>query len=363
MSKLKDLKEQHPSLAISILDVLRKIDPSDTGKYMHFLIKALYEGGGGKESIESALESAISKMFGKEQISVLTKFENYSKTHVIKEDITQVKTFSDMKAIVTEVEENEKLKQMEKQVHKWYMDDDWIVVTPVTFEASKMYGRGTKWCTTNEMSWQNYKNGLLVYFINRKLKTKAKWAAYINDTKMEYYDEMDNRVSDSILLPFSNEVRNVLIHIYNNFKNHSCERAWKHHSTNHILHKNGNYYEIALMKKPMLESEIARYEAMPEDANDKVRIANMKERLKTAIDESEVDKSKKTADFLKKNDWRRNTSDRIKSINTTSKDYSEDGEWKYTEKAIEEVLEKTIQKKIANMDDYYIHIGRMLSEM
>ena len=41
MSKIDKLKEQHPELNVSIIDLLSKIDPSDTNKYVEFLIKQI----------------------------------------------------------------------------------------------------------------------------------------------------------------------------------------------------------------------------------------------------------------------------------------------------------------------------------
>jgi hypothetical protein len=41
MSRLDKLKEQHPELNISVIDLIGMIDPTDTYKYSEFLIKIL----------------------------------------------------------------------------------------------------------------------------------------------------------------------------------------------------------------------------------------------------------------------------------------------------------------------------------
>ena len=41
MSRLDRLKEQHPELNITIIDLIGMIDPTDTYKYSEFLIKKL----------------------------------------------------------------------------------------------------------------------------------------------------------------------------------------------------------------------------------------------------------------------------------------------------------------------------------
>jgi hypothetical protein len=38
MSRLDKLKEQHPDLNISIIDMIAKIDPTETYKYTEFLV-------------------------------------------------------------------------------------------------------------------------------------------------------------------------------------------------------------------------------------------------------------------------------------------------------------------------------------
>ena len=41
MSRIDKLKEQHPELNISVIDLIGMIDPTDTYKYSEFLIKIL----------------------------------------------------------------------------------------------------------------------------------------------------------------------------------------------------------------------------------------------------------------------------------------------------------------------------------
>ncbi len=41
MTKIKDLKEKHPEFNITILDLLRILDPSKTGKYMNIILNTI----------------------------------------------------------------------------------------------------------------------------------------------------------------------------------------------------------------------------------------------------------------------------------------------------------------------------------
>lgn len=56
-----------------------------------------------------------------------------------------------------------------------YRDDDFIVVRPLTHEASRKYGCDTNWCTSveRESFWEEHtKNGIVIYVINRHKKPK-----------------------------------------------------------------------------------------------------------------------------------------------------------------------------------------------
>lgn len=72
------------------------------------------------------------------------------------------------------------------------------IVVPETYEASKMYGKGTKWCTamdTTEHHWKSYyRQGCKLYYIIDKLEDK-KYAVlvYPNGNK-QVYDELDKSI-------------------------------------------------------------------------------------------------------------------------------------------------------------------------
>ena len=57
MSRINKLKEQHPELNISVIDLLAKVDPTDSYKYTEFLVKKLKEwyGGGTIEKTQIAM--------------------------------------------------------------------------------------------------------------------------------------------------------------------------------------------------------------------------------------------------------------------------------------------------------------------
>lgn len=199
MSRLDKLKEQHPDLNISIIDVIAKVDPSDSYKYTEFLIKWF------KEMYDDKLYLGI-ELIGEENVVVLNEFEKHSKCNRIeKKDIGQHKSFTSLKIEVEKADEIVKLKELEKQTEKIYDDGDWLAIIPLSFEASKSYGSNTKWCTTQEEHWDRYiKNYKLIYLIQRSSDVKyAISAKKDSETEIQAWLDNDDEVSPMLLdIPF-----------------------------------------------------------------------------------------------------------------------------------------------------------------
>ena len=210
MSRLDKLKEQHPELNISIMDILGKIDPSKTYKYTEFLVKKFKEFYNDYEdfSIGVGLE-----MIGSENMESLNEFEVHAKANrITNPDISQYKDFNQIHYAVKEAEEKVKLKELEKQVIKLYDDDEWSVVIPLSYEASKTYGANTKWCTTQERYWNDYyKTYKLIYIQNKKTNEKYAVSRHWEDNKkVQAWMSNDNETSP-MLIPLPIEVMSVIL--------------------------------------------------------------------------------------------------------------------------------------------------------
>ena len=168
MSRLDRLKEQHPELNISLIDMLAKVDPSNTYKYTEFLIKMIKNIFIDDYTSDIGLTIGID-ILGSDNVELLNEFELHSKVGRIKNsDISSYKSWAEIYRSVKSAEEIVKQKEAEKQVNKLYDDSEWLVVIPLSFESSKVYGMGTKWCTTQENHWNDYiSNYKLIYIINK----------------------------------------------------------------------------------------------------------------------------------------------------------------------------------------------------
>ena len=86
-------------------------------------------------------------------------------------DINQYKGINDLRNALTEYDNRvrREIKTIDN-ADVVYEDDDMIVVTPRTYEASCQFGAGTKWCTTSSPTYfNNYSTeGKLFYFIDKK---------------------------------------------------------------------------------------------------------------------------------------------------------------------------------------------------
>lgn len=216
MSRLDRLKEQHPEMNISLIDMLAKVDPTNTYKYTEFLIKMTKHYFIDDEASDVGLNIAID-VLGSENVESLNEFEKHSKAGRIKNsDISLYKNWPQIQNSVKEAEDIVRMKELEKQVKKLYEDNEWLVITPLSFEASKVYGMNTKWCTTQERHWNDYiSNYKLIYILNKL--TDEKYAVSRdkrNDSKIQAWLSNDNETSPfmipipaNIMEIITNEVR------------------------------------------------------------------------------------------------------------------------------------------------------------
>jgi hypothetical protein len=94
--------------------------------------------------------------------------------------------------VATEIENRKKL---EKEILKIYEDDTWFILTPLSLEASQVYGANTKWCVTQEKYWKQYLiTHRLIYVLNKKTETKIAFSRDFNKNKFQAWDELDKEV-------------------------------------------------------------------------------------------------------------------------------------------------------------------------
>jgi hypothetical protein len=194
MSRLDKIKKQHPDLNISLIDIISFLDPTDSYKYLDFLIKNFKNDNDyyspNKEEFMGYMGVFL---FGSGEIETLNEFERHSRSNRIQnKDISSYNNFLELHEVVKKAEEIEKRKQLEKEILKIHEDDTWLILTPLSFESSKAYGSNTKWCVTQEKYWVNYlSTHRLVYVIN---KTTGLKIAFSRNFRLEHQRNRNNQI-------------------------------------------------------------------------------------------------------------------------------------------------------------------------
>ena len=104
-----------------------------------------------------------------------------------------------------------------KHTKEIFRDSKWLIVKPLTLNASIKYGYNTKWCTSskeNPITFYEYSNdGILFYIIERK--TNIKWAVHweINEKgkkcEMSWWNAEDERL-DSMLVVIPEYIMSII---------------------------------------------------------------------------------------------------------------------------------------------------------
>ena len=218
MSRLDRLKEQHPDLNVSLIDIISYLDPTDSYKYIEFLIKNFKRDSQyyspNKEEFMGYMGVFL---FGSGEIEALNEFERHSKANRIKQkDISQYSNFLELNESVVLAQEIENRKKIEKEILNIHEDDTWLILTPLSFEASKVYGANTKWCVTQEKYWNQYlTTHRLIYVLNKKINTKIAFSRDYRNDKFQAWTADDSEVSpmfidwipDELFLKIRNELQ------------------------------------------------------------------------------------------------------------------------------------------------------------
>jgi hypothetical protein len=241
MSRIEQLKKQNPSYTIEIIDIINNL--FDKVKYTELsvnLIKTKRQGysrssediinemvveyGQDRENLTSKSYEELTNIFrvlgdyfGYHDFNTIKKFIELNERNLIKEnDLSKFKSFEDLELQVSLAELKLIDKDLEKQVIKLYETDEWLVLKPMSFLASRKYGSNTKWCTTQENNPDYYlrysRRGILIYCMNKV--TGEKVAAFKNidtsyDRETSFWNMIDNRI-DSIESGLPVEVMDVI---------------------------------------------------------------------------------------------------------------------------------------------------------
>jgi hypothetical protein len=287
MSKIEELKKQNPTLVIDVVGIINQL--FDKPKYTEMAVNLIKnkisnqnthiedivneltrEYGFKKEDLKLKsnqeilnIFKVISDYFGYNNFNVIKKFiELNERKLIVNNDLTSYKTFDELELQMSLASLKLIDKEMEKQVQKLYETDEWLIIKPLSFLASKKYGSSTKWCTTNEDNPEYYlkysRRGILIYCINKISGDKVAAFKSIDDSyekETSFWNLVDQRI-DSLESGLPNEVMILIKNEFTNTKQSNWNILSDDEKNNQVLWLENEYYA----KKTSYENEVSMEE-------------------------------------------------------------------------------------------------------
>lgn len=247
MNRIEELKQHNPQFSKSLIDLLSHV--IEKPKYMDMAVRMLkthieelhylkdhknylhnnfdipLEKINSLSNYEALALYQILDLIGSGNFSNMNKFIAYNERKLIDQnDVSTYKRFSDLDGPLSLAELKLVDKQLQSQIITLLNTDEWVMVKPLSIEASLKYGASTKWCTAmknDEGYFIRYsKRGILIYCINKI--TGYKIAAFKNtnpeyDKETSFWDSQDNRL-DSMETNLPDVVLNIIKDQFNNVK-------------------------------------------------------------------------------------------------------------------------------------------------
>lgn len=259
-------------------DVIRQLsagDPSGNNKYLDWMcaqrvdytseyiikmVKCFHE------NVNRLSEKNVNAIY-KDETATNTKIKRAPK------DINSYPTPDDIEVMCKYFEEQ---KPKNASRVKIYEDDKWLVVSPLTHEASCQYGAHSNWCvsTSNRDYYQRYtREGILVFFLDKKGVNPIKPEANIykvavnikydqpNPINWDWYSMEDNRIDAALMMNF---IPKNLIEATSKYLNEFLGELHKKHEVNFeelkrnslIAHQTNNQIYLFLKLENWLRGSI-----------------------------------------------------------------------------------------------------------
>jgi len=134
---------------------------------------------------------------------ILDFMDLYQRNYVENLDLNTISDLDQLREIYNKAHSKFIANTSHKEVVKVVDDQEWLIVRPLTYESSRAYGAGTKWCTTSKDSphhfFRYYSRGILIYCINKITGYKVAVFWDVNDeSSPTFWNVLDNQI-DSIM--------------------------------------------------------------------------------------------------------------------------------------------------------------------
>ncbi len=223
----RELKKQYKELEFNFVDLVSLLDTTPTKKLTPFLVKQFndwiqYTGnekmddspeynkmrktlGDPKNELDEIIKRMVFK-WAQPKLEIIKEFTEHMEANRLEEnDINKYSNWNAIKIAVNEAEIKQGLKNKKNRIMILHQDEEWLVIKPLSIEASVNYGYGTKWCTSMKNSnsyFHRYsRDGVLLFVINRK--NGVKYAFYSSPKEYSVWTTTDARIdSMETTIPF-----------------------------------------------------------------------------------------------------------------------------------------------------------------
>jgi hypothetical protein len=216
---IKKIKKENNSINISLVDLIGKLDNSETKKYTQFLVKILKKNFDNEQDfllrdlshrerkIDQVLTNStfdgwitrkiLTNLYGWDEVDSFIDFCNFMERGLTNEkDISKYDSWEMVTSEVFQAKNRNLFKMAKKEVKVVYEDDQYMCIKPLTYVASVSYGYQTRWCTASVQEpsyfYNHSKDGVLVYLIDKI--NNVKFGFYHNSHQIQIYNQKDDRV-------------------------------------------------------------------------------------------------------------------------------------------------------------------------
>jgi len=216
---IKKIKKENNSINISLVDLMGKLDNSETKKYTQFLVKMLKKNFDNEQDflvrdsshrerkIDQVLNNStfdgwitrkiLTNLYGWDEVDSFINFCEFMERGLTNEkDISKYDSWEMVTSEVFQAKNRNLFKMAKKEVKVVYEDDQYMCIKPLTYAASVSYGYQTRWCTASVQEpsyfYNHSKDGVLVYLIDKI--NNVKFGFYHNSYQIQIYNQKDDRV-------------------------------------------------------------------------------------------------------------------------------------------------------------------------
>jgi len=216
---IKKIKKENNLINISLVDLIGKLDNSETKKYTQFLIKILKKNFDNEQDfllrdlshrerkIDEVLNNStfdgwitrkiLTNLYGWDEVDSFIHFCEFMERGLTNEkDISKYDSWEMVTSEVFQAKNRNLFKMAKKEVKVVYEDDQYLCIKPLTYAASVSYGYQTRWCTASVQEpsyfYNHSRDGVLVYLIDKI--NNVKFGFYHNSYQIQIYNQKDDRI-------------------------------------------------------------------------------------------------------------------------------------------------------------------------